>query len=75
MNVNVDVCFFNLGIFEMYMVVVIDKVEGMCLVFCFFEGVVLGVFDGYVCMIGWFVCIFLYLGLGMGNVIVNLYNV
>lgn len=74
-NQGVDICFINLGILEMYMVVVFDWVDGMKFVLCLFEGVVIGVVDGYVCMFGKLAVMLLYFGLGVVNGLVNFYNV
>lgn len=74
-DVGVDVCFLNFGMFEMYFVVVFDMNLQMCCVLGLFEGVVIGVVDGYGCMKGLLVVMLLYFGLGFGNGFVNLYNV
>lgn len=68
-------CFVNFGMLEMYFVVVLDVVLCMCGMLILFEGVVIGVVDGYVCIVGWLVVVLLYLGFGLGNGLVNLYNV
>lgn len=72
---GVIVCFVNFGILEMYLVMVFDGELRICLVLCLFEGVVIGVVDGYVWVIGMFVMILFYFGVGYFNVGVNIYNV
>lgn len=73
-DAGVGVCFANPGTSEMHLVDAIDRVPGMRVVLCLFEGVVTGAADGYARMTGMPAATLLHLGPGLGNGLSNLHN-
>jgi len=71
---GVTTCFSNPGTSEMHFVAATDKVEGMRVVLCLFEGVVTGAADGYGRMKGTPAATLLHLGPGLANGLANLHN-
>ena len=71
---GVTTCFSNPGTSEMHFVAATDKVEGMRVILCLFEGVVTGAADGYGRMKGSPAATLLHLGPGLANGLANLHN-
>lgn len=73
-HAGVEICFANPGTTEMPMVAVLDRVPGMRVVLCLFEGVCTGAADGWARMTGRPAATLLHLGPGLANGLANLHN-
>lgn len=71
---GVTTCFSNPGTSEMHFVAATDKIDGMRVILCLFEGVVTGAADGYGRMKGSPAATLLHLGPGLANGLANLHN-
>src|SRR5215813_11080999 len=71
---GVEVCFGNPGTSEMHFVAALDRVEGMRVILCLFEGVATGMADGYGRMLRRPAATLLHLGPGLANGLANLHN-
>lgn len=71
---GVTTCFSNPGTSEMHFVAATDKIQGMRVILCLFEGVATGAADGYGRMAGKPAATLLHLGPGLANGLANLHN-